>query len=528
MMAPMNRILLLLTGLTLSCSPKDAILLGPSPADTDTPSTQTDSSTTPDSGRPQDTNDTDDTDDTDDTRVPKVLTVMIDGWKPEVIATAQTPTIDTLLSTAAYSLQTRVEDTTISGSGQTTFLTGVHRDKHQVPDNSFSKPNTSDYPHHFTRIKSARPDLMTASYHTWSPVHASIVSDADIDAFAEYEDDGDAQMVSQLIDDLSVAELDVISLMLSDLDVVGHTYGFDASGSAYIAEMESIDGQIARVLAAVEARKTHESERWLVVLSTDHAGTSYAHGENISEHRLVPLLVHGDGVAAGPIWPAPDAVDIVPTVLAHLGIEPEPTWGLDGRILGQEQTAPPDAALETNLIFNGDAEHERGYGDFTPDAAVPGWTDSGDATVMLYGSADGFPTSSDPGPEERGANFFCGGGTSDDTTLQQRIDLSALATDIAAGTTYDFSAHVGGYSSQDDRSQVMIAFVDSSGAALHTATIGPLTASERSNTTGLWPVSTTGTVPAAAVGVEVTINAIQSSGYNDGYADNLSLILRQE
>ena len=147
---------------------------------------------------------------------------------------------------------------------------------------------------------------------------------------------------------------------------------------------------------------------------------------------------------------------------------------------------------------------------------------------MLYGSADGFPASTDPGPEDRGANFFCGGGTSEDTTLQQRIDLSALAIDITAGTTYEFSAHVGGDSSQDDRSQVTLSFTDSSGSVLQTTTIGPLTASDRSNTTGLWPVSTAGTVPAAAVGAEVTITAIQSSGYNDGYADNLSLILRQE
>ncbi len=490
-----------------------------SPGQLATPS-DTDSVT--DSG---DTGDTGDTGEVSVEKTPKVLTIMIDGWKPEVIATASTPTLDALLATAAYSLRARVEDTTISGSGQTSFLTGVHRDKHQVPDNSFDDPNFDEYPHYFSRVKSALPDAVTASYCTWSPIPDYLVSDADINEFVDYGQDGDQLMVDQLVEDLSETDLDVVSLMLSDLDVAGHDYGFDENASTYIAEMENLDEQVGRVLAAIESRESRDEENWLVIISTDHAGTGYGHGLNIPEHRLVPLVISGEDAASGVIWPAPDAVDIVPTALKHLGIEQDPAWRLDGRAVGFEATAPPEAALDINLVFNGDAEYERGYDDFRPDAAVPGWTDTDYATVMVYGAPSGFPTILDPGPDDRGNNFFCGGGTTEDTELTQTIDLSAIAKEIAVGTTYTFSAFVGGYSTQDDRSQVTLTFSDSNQSALYSATVGPLTADDRGGVTGLWEQSTTGNVPSSAAYATLTITAIRASGENDGYADNVSLVI---
>jgi len=474
-----------------------------------------------------DTNDTstDDSGNPTDSRTPKVLTVMIDGWKPEVINTADTPTVDTLLDAAAYSLTARVEDTTISGSGQTSFLTGVHRDKHQVPDNAFSEPNNDEYPHHFTRIKEANPQISTASYTTWSPIPDNIVSHADINVFADYSSNGDALVVEQLLADLATEDTDVISLMLSDLDATGHSTGFDEDNATYINQMEDIDAQLGAILTAIDARTTRAEERWLIILSTDHAGTGYGHGDNIPTHRLVPLIIKSDQVAVGEIWPAPDAVDIVPTLFHHLDIDIDDSWNLDGRVQGTTATSPPEAALDTNLVFNGDAEYERGYTDFEPDAAVPGWDDEGYATVMVYDAPDGFPASTDPGPEDRGSNYFCGGGTSDDTQLSQTIDLSALSEEIAAGATYELSAYVGGYSSQNDASAVSVTFLNSSQSALHTQTIGPLLAADRDNMTGMFPLSETGTVPTTAAFATITIDAYQSSGLNDGYTDNVSLIL---
>jgi len=330
----------------------------------------------------------------------------------------------------------------------------------------------------------------------------------------------------------ATTDADLYVIMFADTDGVGHGWGYGAEYPYYQAEITEVDSFILDILEAIDGRSTRDAEDWMVILTGDHAGDPiYHHGYNIPSHRLMPMIVSGDTVARGEIWPAPEAVDVVPTALAHLGVDLAawPEWNLDGIPLGVETTAPPDAALDTNLVFNGDAEYERGYPNYTdvPDAWAAGWYDPGYLTVLQYDAPDGFPTSKDPGPDDRGANFFGGGGVSYDTELSQLIDVEALALPIDSGATYLLSGWLGGYAGQDDRASFTVAFLDPGGTNIGSATIGPIWALERGDQTGLLYVETTGTVPQGTRQMEVTLDAIWDSGYNDGYADNLSLVISQ-
>jgi hypothetical protein len=130
----------------------------------------------------------------------------------------------------------------------------------------------------------------------------------------------------------------------------------------------------------------------------------------------------------------------------------------------------------------------------------------------------------DPGPSDRGLNYF-GGGTSD-SSMYQDIDLSAIQSDIQNGNiTYSLTAFIGGYSTQDDRMEVLVEFFDSSGNLLHSGGIGPLYAEDRNNTTGIFLRADIGEVPQSTAYVRVTLNAYLSYGMNDAYADDVSLVL---
>jgi arylsulfatase A-like enzyme len=48
----------------------------------------------------------------------------------------------------------------------------------------------------------------------------------------------------------------------------------------------------------------------------------------------VPLIIQGRQVPSGDIQPTPLNTDIVPTVLAHLGIEVPSSWGIEGQTVG--------------------------------------------------------------------------------------------------------------------------------------------------------------------------------------------------
>ncbi len=466
-----------------------------------------------------------DTDEPEDSRRKKVLTIMVDGWRPDVTFVADTPTIDALRPDSAYSMKARVEDTTISGSGQSTFVTGVHRDKHGVDDNSFDGRQYDLYPYWFRHLDEAAPHLVTGAYHTWYPMFEHALEEEVGADFAYYwsysDDDGDERTTTQLQLDLLTEDLDAIVWMLSDLDTTGHNSGFSPTVPEYVAAMELIDEQIGQVLASIKERESYSDEDWMVIISTDHAGSGYGHGYNIPEHRLVPLFIHGGDAVPGPIWPAPNTVSIVPTALAHLGVDIDPEWDLDGEVIGLTATAPPVAALDTNLIVNGDAEMERGFWGVSPDASLPGWTDHGQATATKYGSED-YLSADDPGPDSRGENFFCGGNSSEDQVIYQDIDLGALSTEIdTVGLGYELQGWLGGYSNQDDRAQVLLEIFDATGSVIATEILPAVTASERGDESGLKVRTRYGTVPPFARSARVTVNFEISAGINDGYADNL-------
>ncbi len=178
-----------------------------------------------------------------------------------------------------------------------------------------------------------------------------------------------------------------------------------------------------------------------------------------------------------------------------------------------------------NLIVNGDAESGTGSTNAAP-VATPGWTSTGEATALVYGSG-GYPALTDPGPADRGVNLFIGGYNDATSSLTQTIDLTADAASIdAAGVTYALSGWLGGYSTQEDYATLTVTFQDGTLNALGTGTIGPVTAEDRADATGLLLRGTTGSVPVGTRSALVVLAMVREAGTaNDGYADNLSLTL---
>ncbi|RFP21532.1 hypothetical protein D0T25_09725 [Duganella sp. BJB488] len=168
----------------------------------------------------------------------------------------------------------------------------------------------------------------------------------------------------------------------------------------------------------------------------------------------------------------------------------------------------------SNLIANGNAE----TGNTT------GWNTTSAFTVVQYGASGGFPFPADPGPSDRGTYFFAGGDSNAKSTATQTIDLSSLSAAINTGASrYDLSAWLGGYSSQNDNAKLTATFFGSGGAVLSSASLGPVSNSERGNQTGLLLRDTQGYIPVGALNVGITLTMTREAGsYNDGYADNLS------
>lgn len=258
---------------------------------------------------------------------PKVLMIGIDGCRPDAMLAADTPGLDGLIEAGALSVDAQTCAVTSSGPSWSSLLTGTWPAKHGVQDNSFEGAQFERYPHVFVRVEAARPELVTASFAHWAPIHEQIVADADASSACESAQEVEDRAVSLLME----GDPDFLFLHLDDVDHAGHESGYSVDVPAYIDAIARADRHVEAVLAAVRARPTFADEDWLVLVTTDHGGSGTSHGQDIPEHRTIFVIVSGPSVARGTIEPDPVIVDLAATALFHLGLEADPDWGLDGQ-----------------------------------------------------------------------------------------------------------------------------------------------------------------------------------------------------
>lgn len=185
---------------------------------------------------------------------------------------------------------------------------------------------------------------------------------------------------------------------------------------------------------------------------------------------------------------------------------------------------PTPAPTGPNLLRNPGAE--LGKASASADSvSVPGWRTSGGLTVVPYGSGT-HPSAAESARAGGGKNFF-GGGRGARSTARQAVSVSRLASSIdARRAKATLSALLGGWQGQADSASVSARFLDAGGRALGGVALGAVTAGQRGGATKLLRRSATVSVPAGTRSIEVVLTAVRAAGReNDGYADNLSLVV---
>jgi len=148
-------------------------------------------------------------------------------------------------------------------------------------------------------------------------------------------------------------------------------------------------------------------------------------------------------------------------------------------------------------------------------------------TAVAYGTPE-FLAVAAPGPDGRGKNFFTGGDSGNKSVASQVIPLRAYAGWIKNGAHFTLSGWLGGFESQRDHAVVKVTWLNAHAKSLGSAHIGPVTVKDRRSQTELLERSTAGRVPHHAAQARIVVTMSRSDGsYVDGYADQLSLVLRK-
>ena len=142
------------------------------------------------------------------------------------------------------------------------------------------------------------------------------------------------------------------NLFFESPDVQGHYFGYYPSSEEYLAAFDRSDAYLGKALDAIRARPTFAEEDWMIVFTTDHGGKGVRHGPDTGHCHTVPILVVSRHVAGGRLPGTPRTYDLVPTLLAHFGVE-APT-NLMGRALGEGVRELKARSLEDGLVFRED------------------------------------------------------------------------------------------------------------------------------------------------------------------------------
>jgi len=180
-----------------------------------------------------------------------------------------------------------------------------------------------------------------------------------------------------------------------------------------------------------------------------------------------------------------------------------------------------------NLLNNPGAEDGLASPDGMTIVFIPGWTATGAATVVAYGTPGDFPAVTDPIPHDAGEQFFAGGPDATVSTIFQAIDVPSELwqfIDSSLGMIYIMNAYLGGFGSDADFVSIALSLKNASGDAVETNAIAPVTVADRDSLTALLPRLVHGFVPKGTRRMEVTVVFTRVDGsYNNAYVDNVEV-----
>ena len=130
--------------------------------------------------------------------------------------------------------------------------------------------------------------------------------------------------------------------------------GREAVRRLYDIECRFMDEHLGRLLDEIQAQHPNT----LIIVVSDHGEEFWEHGSlghgtgMYAEQLDIPLLIHGPGIEPGVVDTLIEALDILPTISAYLGLEPNPIW--QGRnILNPERLEERPAFSKTLGVWPG-------------------------------------------------------------------------------------------------------------------------------------------------------------------------------
>ena len=160
----------------------------------------------------------------------------------------------------------------------------------------------------------------TAFYYGWGELR-DITLPSGLD-YSVYMRSSERKIVDNYLTEECIKRLrsdkpDFVFLYLVDTDHAGHDF-------TWMSEeyLETISNAIDNVKKIIE----EFGDEYSVVIMADHGGHDRTHGTLEKEDMTIPFFFYGKDFKAGEIQRDVSLIDLAPTMVKVMGIEPDPDW----------------------------------------------------------------------------------------------------------------------------------------------------------------------------------------------------------
>ncbi|MEW5959153.1 MAG: ectonucleotide pyrophosphatase/phosphodiesterase [Chloroflexota bacterium] len=252
-----------------------------------------------------------------------VVIISIDGMRPDALDLAYAPTLDSLRARGAYSPNAQTVPNSITLVSHASMLTGMIPQKHGI---EWGLPYIGwpgmKGPSLFSEAHAA--GLRTAMVFGKEKLNYLVLPNSVDQLFGNNAHDEEVK--DHAVEFIKAGMPNVLFIHFPDTDRVGHAYGWMSENQLWAITFA--DGMIGEIVAALE--RGGYLNNTLLIVTADHGGHGFSHGDDYPEDRTIPWLAAGPGVAAGVTLTSHiNTYDTAATALYALGLPVPENW--DGR-----------------------------------------------------------------------------------------------------------------------------------------------------------------------------------------------------
>lgn len=234
----------------------------------------------------------------------KVLLVVIDGLSGPELQKYVPHQMQKMMEHAKYTLDGFSDSDTGDAATWTTILSGKSSQYHGVWGNDFdeSEPDDDDIHDHegadqatgfitvYQRLLESGKVLKSFSVTPWVDLDQQLFNLSHENGAVESDEAAKEKAVDRIKHGENALAFAVVNFR--GVNEAGLANGFSMDSPPYKAALDVVDGYLAELLAAVEARQNYAQENWLVIITSNHGGLANSYGGASFEERKVPLIYY--------------------------------------------------------------------------------------------------------------------------------------------------------------------------------------------------------------------------------------------